>query len=66
MDLLIELGYEDKKNSTNYIIYPDRNCTIQTLMDRISKSFTHYKQEAFINSDVSLKSLRKTYITWFL
>ena len=64
MDLLIELGYEKKKNSVDYIIYPDRNCTIKTLMDRISKSFTHYKQEACIESDVSLKNLRKTYITW--
>lgn len=64
MDLLIELGYENKKNSVDYIIYPDRNCTIKTLMDRISKSFTHYKQEACIESDVSLKNLRKTYITW--
>lgn len=63
-DLLLELGYEEKKNTTDYIIYPDRTCTIKTLMDRISKSFTHYKQVAGIESDISLKNLRKTYITW--
>lgn len=62
--LLLELGYEEKKNTTDYIIYPDRTCTIKTLMDRISKSFTHYKQVAGIESDISLKNLRKTYITW--
>jgi integrase len=64
MDLLIELGYEHKKNTTDFIIYPERTCTIKTLMDRISKSFTHYKEQANVNSEVSLKNLRKTYITW--
>ncbi len=33
-------------------------------MDRTSKSFTHYKQVAGIKSEISLKNLRKTYITW--
>jgi integrase len=64
MELLLELGYEEKKNTSDFIIYPDRSCTVRTLMDRISKSFTHYKQVARINSDVSLKNLRKTYFTW--
>jgi len=64
MDVLIELGYEEKKNTSGYIIYPDRTCTVKTLMDRISKSFTHYKKVAGIKNEISLKNLRKTYITW--
>ncbi len=33
-------------------------------MDRASKSFTHYKKGAGIEKNISLKNLRKTYITW--
>lgn len=33
-------------------------------MDRISKSFTHYAISAGIKKNVTLKNLRKTYITW--
>ena len=33
-------------------------------MDRLSKSFTHYKKGTGITKDISLKNLRKTYITW--
>lgn len=33
-------------------------------MDRLSKSFTHYKQGAGVDKNISLKNLRKTYITW--
>lgn len=64
MELLLELGYEEKKHTDDFIIYPDRSCTVRTLMDRISKSFTHYKQIAEITSNISLKHLRKTYFTW--
>ena len=33
-------------------------------MDRLSKSFTHYKKGAGIDKDISFRNLRKTYITW--
>lgn len=33
-------------------------------MDSLSKAFSHYKNGAGIEKDISLKSLRKTYITW--
>lgn len=63
-DLLLEIGYEEKKNSDEYIIAPDRNVTSKTLMDRVSKSFTHYKEETEIEKNISLKNLRKTYLSW--
>ena len=33
-------------------------------MNDLSKSFTHYKNGAEITKDISLKTLRKTYISW--
>ena len=63
-DLLLEIGYEKKKNSDEYIIAPDRSVTSKTLIDRVSKSFTHYKEESKIEKDISLKNLRKTYLSW--
>ena len=33
-------------------------------MNDLSKAFTHYKKGAGIEKNISLKSLRKTYITW--
>jgi integrase len=63
-NLLIDMGYNDLKNSDEYILYPKRKITDKTLMDKISKSFTHYKEQSGIEKDVSLKNLRKTYLSW--
>ena len=63
-DFLNELGYEEKRNSDEYILCPDRFETPKTMMDVLSKSFTHYRIGAGIEKDISLKHLRKTYITW--
>ncbi len=62
--LLVELGMDEKKNSSEYILFPKRDCTTKTIMDRLSRSFTHYKNGAGITKDISQKNLRKTYITW--
>ncbi|BCY29682.1 tyrosine-type recombinase/integrase [Flavobacterium okayamense] len=63
-DLLKEMGYEEFKNSNNFILYPERKMTSKTIMDKLSKSFTHYKEQSNIEGDVSLKNLRKTYLSW--
>ncbi len=63
-ELLIEMGLNNKNSPNEYILYPDRDCTSKTIMDRLSKSFTHYKKGAGIIKDISFKNLRKTYITW--
>lgn len=63
-DLLVEMGMNNIKNPNDFILCPERTCNSRTLMDVISKSFTHYKNGAGIDKDVSLKNLRKTYITW--
>jgi hypothetical protein len=33
-------------------------------MNNLSKSFTFYRKSANIEKEISLKDLRKTYITW--
>jgi len=63
-DFLIELGYDEKKNSNDYILFPERDQKLITLIELISKSFTHYRKESGITKNISLKNLRKTYITW--
>jgi integrase len=63
-DFLIELGMDEKIGTDEYIIYPDRTCTPYTIMNNLSKGFTHYKECAGINKQISLSNLRKTYLTW--
>ncbi|MBP6755788.1 MAG: tyrosine-type recombinase/integrase [Bacteroidia bacterium] len=63
-ELLIKLGYNEKKTTNDFILYPDRKVKSITIMNDLSKAFTHYKKEAGITKTVSLKNLRKTYITW--
>lgn len=63
-NLLAEMGFEKNKNSHDYILFPDRNVSDITIMNTLSKSFTHYRKGAGIKKDISLKNLRKTYLTW--
>jgi len=63
-DFLNELGYEEKRNTDEYILSPERFEKSKTMMDKLSKSFTHYRIGASIEKKISLKDLRKTYISW--
>lgn len=63
-DLLNEIGYEEKKTSKDYILCPDRNESVLTIMNTLSKSFTFYKNKSGVTKNISLKHLRKTYISW--
>lgn len=63
-DFLNELGYEEKRNSDEYILCPDRYEKSKTMMDVISKAFTHYRIGAGVEKDITLSNLRKTYISW--
>lgn len=62
--LLDELGFEEFKGLNRYILYPERNLSTKTIMDRLSAAFTHYRKAAGIEQNVSLDELRKTYLTW--
>ena len=63
-ELLIKLGYNENKTTSDFILYPERKVKSITIMNDLSKAFTHYKKEAGITKSISLKNLRKTYITW--
>ena len=63
-ELLLEMGFEAKKNTDDYILFSERNVKAKTIMDALSKSFSHYVKESGIQKDVSLNNIRKTYITW--
>lgn len=64
LDLLNEMGFEDKKTSNDFILCPDRKESHLTIMNTLSKSFSFYKDKAGITKNISLKHLRKTYISW--
>jgi integrase len=63
-DVLDELGYQYKIHTNEYILYPNRTETSRTIMDCLSKGFTHYKNAAGITRPLTLKNLRKTYLSW--
>jgi integrase len=63
-DLLNEIGFEEKKTSNDFILCPNRNESVLTIMNTLSKSFTFYKNKSGVTKNISLKHLRKTYITW--
>ncbi|RYZ84457.1 MAG: hypothetical protein EOP04_17950 [Proteobacteria bacterium] len=64
LQLLKELGQDEFNGQDRYIFYPERSIVTKTIMDKISKAFTHYRKAAGITKKVSLDELRKTYLTW--
>jgi site-specific recombinase XerD len=63
-ELLMEMGFEKMKSTNEYILFPERNVKTKTIMNDLSKAFSHYIKESGIEKEVSLKNLRKTYISW--
>lgn len=63
MDLLIAAGYEKYRDSETYVIGNDEKPSRQTLIDVVSKAFSHFWKQTGIEKDVQLKHLRKTYLT---
>ena len=63
-EFLIELGMNEKIGKNEYILLPERDRSSKTLMNDLSKGFTHFKIGAGITKDISLSNLRKTYLTW--
>ena len=46
------------------IFYILKEWNRRTIMDALSKAFTHYRIAAGIKRDISLSTLRKTFISW--
>jgi integrase len=64
-ELLIELDYDKKLNSNDYILFPEReDMKSLTICNDLSKGFTHFRKLAGIKRNIKLGHLRKTYLTW--
>ena len=63
-EFLIELGMKEKLGKDEYILLPERNKSTYAIMNELSRGFTHYKNGAGITKEISLSTLRKTYLTW--
>lgn len=63
-ELLLKLGYNTNKSTTEYIICPERaKQSTLTIMDNLSKGFTHFYNLLNTGRELQMKSLRKTYLT---
>ncbi|MBD3637414.1 MAG: hypothetical protein HUJ25_08685 [Crocinitomicaceae bacterium] len=62
-DLLLEIGFQENRNSDNYLLGNDEKASRKTLIDLVSKAFTHFWCQTGIEKKAQLKHLRKTYLT---
>jgi len=62
-ELLLDLGFNEKQGSNEYIIAPDESMSRVIIEDFASKSFTFYFKKLNRKYIRSLKHLRKTYAT---
>ncbi len=63
LDLLYELGYVDYADSDLFLIDPFSKVTRRTMINQVSKSFSHYWKKLGSEKNLQLKHLRKTYIS---
>lgn len=61
--LLIDLGYDEYKDSDRFLLGGNEKSSRATLIDFVSKAFTHFWKQTGFEKKVQLKSLRKTYLT---
>jgi integrase len=62
-NLLMEMGYSRYKGQDKYILAHEEQMTRKTMMDFISKSFSHYYRQLNTGKDLNFYDLRKTYIS---
>jgi len=53
--VLMDMGMEQKKHSNERIIDPTEKYSNNTMMEKITKAFTHYKKGAGIDGEITLK-----------
>ncbi|MBI4930855.1 MAG: tyrosine-type recombinase/integrase [Bacteroidetes bacterium] len=62
-DLLLKLGYEKHIDSDRFLIANDEKMKRESMKHFISRSFSHYARQIKPEQPITLKSLRKLYIT---
>lgn len=61
--LLLEIGYEEYKNSDKYILAPEETMKRSSITKFLSEGFTHYYKQIGKNPEITFNKLRKAYIT---
>ncbi|GAB5417624.1 MAG: hypothetical protein Crog4KO_26090 [Crocinitomicaceae bacterium] len=61
--LLTELGFDLYKGTSRFLIGNDEGMSRATMIDFVSKAFSHFWGKTKIQKGVNLKHLRKTYLT---
>jgi integrase len=61
-DLLISMGYEEKKGTSAYIIEREESLDTKYMLNEISRGFAHFIK-LVTDRKIEFKDLRKTYIT---
>ncbi len=65
LDVLMDFGYEKKKGTNDFILKIDREkYSLNTILEKISKGFSHYYKQLNTGRDLQFKCLRKTYLTY--
>ena len=59
MKLLKEMGYDKIKGENVKLIDPENTYTINTIMEKVSRSFTHFRKAAGIETPFTLKTPQK-------
>ncbi len=62
-ELLIEMGYHEKRGLDEFILAPEETCTRKQLMRIVSDAFTHFYKMLNTGDVKNFKHLRKTYVT---
>ena len=62
-DLLNRLGYDENKNTDNFIIAPNVKIERTNMELLASKSFSYFWKKVNSNKEIGFKHLRKTYVT---
>lgn len=63
-ELLIEMGYEERKDQDNYIIDPEEEFSREHIKNCLSNSFAHHIEPLGLKRNLSFECLRKTYATF--
>ncbi len=61
--ILKEIDYSENRDSERFLISPNDPNSRNTLINKVSKSFTHFWELAGQDKKIQLKNLRKTYLT---
>lgn len=63
LETLNRLGLSSKHGSDSYVLAPDAEISRKNLLQQMSACFRFYRNKAGVSTELSFKSLRKTYLS---